>query len=59
MCYDGFTLKMYLFKSKRFEDGRCTYKNTESSHLIYHPKEVQGRSEASSRSNVWGTIPGA
>ena len=33
MCYNGFTIKINLFKSKRFEDGRCTYKNTGSSHL--------------------------
>ena len=39
MCCNGFTLKISLVKSKRFEDGRCTYKNTGSSHLKYHPKE--------------------
>ena len=33
MCYNGFTIVINLFKSKRFEDGRCTYKNTGSSYL--------------------------
>ena len=36
MCYNGFTIKINLFKSKKFEDGRCTYKNTGSSHLNLH-----------------------
>ena len=31
MCYNGFTIKIDLFKSKRFKDGRCTYKNAGSS----------------------------
>ena len=31
VCYNGFTIKIDLFKSKRFKDGRCTYKNTGSS----------------------------
>ena len=30
---DGFTIKINLFKSKRFKDGRYTYKNTGSSNL--------------------------
>ena len=38
MCYNGFTIKIYLFKSKRFNDGRCTYKNTGSSHLNWSQK---------------------
>ena len=29
----GFTVKINLFKQKRFKDGRCRYKNTGSSHL--------------------------
>jgi len=35
MCYNGFTIKIKLFKSKRFKDGKCTYmyKNTGLSHL--------------------------
>ena len=33
MCYKGFTIKISLFQSKRFEDGKYTYKNTGSSHL--------------------------
>ena len=33
ICYDDFTIKTNLFKCKRFKDGRCTYKNTGSSHL--------------------------
>lgn len=31
MCYNGFTINVNL--SKRFKDGRGTYKNTGSSHL--------------------------
>lgn len=31
MCYNGFTINVHL--SKRFKDGRGTYKNTGSSHL--------------------------
>ena len=38
MCYNDFTIKIYLFKSKRFNDGRCTYKNTGSSHLNWSQK---------------------
>ena len=30
MCYNGFTINVNL--SKRFKDGRGTYKNTGSSH---------------------------
>ena len=30
---NGFTIKIKLFRYKRFKDGRCAYKNTESSHL--------------------------
>lgn len=30
---DGSTIKINLFKSRRFKDGRYTYKNTGSSHL--------------------------
>lgn len=26
MCYNGFTIKINLCKSKRFKDGRCTCK---------------------------------
>lgn len=26
MCYSGFTLKIKLFRSKRFKDGRCASK---------------------------------
>ena len=29
----GFTVKINLFKYKRFKDGRCRYKNTGSRHL--------------------------
>ena len=29
----GFTIAINLFKYKKFKDGRCTYKNTRSSHL--------------------------
>ena len=29
---------IYLFKSKRFNDGRCTYRNTGSSHLNWSQK---------------------
>ena len=36
MCNNGLTIKINLFWSKRFEDGRCTYKNTGSSHLKFH-----------------------
>ena len=32
-CYNGFTIKKIFFKSKRFKDGRCTYKSTVSSQL--------------------------
>ena len=30
---DGFTIKINLFKFKRFKDGRYIYKNTRSSNL--------------------------
>ena len=33
MCCNVFTTKINLFWYKRFKDGRCTYKNTGSSHL--------------------------
>ena len=33
MSYNGFTIKINLFESKRFKDRRFTYKNTGSSHL--------------------------
>ena len=37
MCYNVFTIKIILFKYKRLKDGRCTYKNTGSSHLKIQP----------------------
>ena len=33
MCYNGFTIKIDLFKYKRFKDGGCAYENTGSSHF--------------------------
>ena len=33
--HNDFTKKINLFKSKRFKDRRCTYKNTGSSHLNF------------------------
>ena len=39
-CYNVRTVKINLFKSKRFKDGRCTYKNTGSSHLNVLRKRI-------------------
>ena len=39
-CYNVLTVKINLFKSKRFKDGRCTYKNTGSSHLNVLRKRI-------------------
>ena len=33
MCHNRFTIQIDLFKYKRFKDGGCAYKNTESRHL--------------------------
>ena len=33
MCYNVFTIKINFFKYKRFQNGRCTYKNSGWSHL--------------------------
>ena len=33
MCYNVFTIKINFFKYKRFQDGRCMYKNSGWSHL--------------------------
>ena len=33
MCYNGFIIKINLFKYKRFKDGRCRYRIIVSSHL--------------------------
>ena len=33
MCYNDFTVKIKLFRYKRFKDGRYIYKITKFSHL--------------------------
>ena len=33
ICYYGFTIKIKLSRYKRYNDRRCAYKNTGSSHL--------------------------
>ena len=36
----GFTVKINLFKYKRFKDGRCRYNNTGSRHLMTPLAEI-------------------
>ena len=37
--YNGFTIKINLFKYKRFKDRRCRYKNTSGNQLLlFSPK---------------------
>ena len=41
MFHDRFTIKIDLFKYKRFKDGGCAYKNTGSSHLNKGPRSAK------------------
>ena len=36
----GFTVKINLFKYKKFKDGRCRYNNTGSRHLMTPLAEI-------------------
>ena len=53
MCYNVFTIKINLFEYKRFKHGRCTYKNTGSSHLylrkLVNPKIASKQTQSTTK----------